>query len=185
MIETLNTSEMKCRDLLKDSPAQTFAAFYDKILHMKQNCYMYKFRLMKNLISLLPNIRGDVMKETALIDLLQEHDASPFRRSDLSEWLNERERESEIIKTVLRQLKDYGAQVEVNIDAILMDLEVGNLVIYTYTSLNCSDVLLLQQTAYLSLSAQGETDQKIPDSKQKSWLTAEIQKSMRSVTRVK
>ncbi|KAL1246491.1 hypothetical protein QQF64_034625, partial [Cirrhinus molitorella] len=180
VIESLNTTEMKCSDLLKDSPAVTFVAFHDKILHMKQNCYKYKLRLMKNLGSLLPNIRGDLIKETALIDLLQQHDASPFRRCYLSEWLNERERETEIIKTVLRQLKDYGAQMEVNIDAILMDLDVGNLVSYTFTSLNHSDELLLQQTAYLSPSTQGKTDEKSPDFKQNSWLTPEIQKTMRS-----
>uniref|UniRef100_A0A9J8C1T1 Interferon-induced very large GTPase 1-like n=1 Tax=Cyprinus carpio carpio TaxID=630221 RepID=A0A9J8C1T1_CYPCA len=184
VIESLNTTEMKCSDLLKDSPAQTFVAFHDKILNMRQNCCMYKLRLMKNLGYLLPNIRGDMMKETALIDLLQEHAASPFRRRDLSEWLKERERESEIIKTVLRQLSDYGAQVEVKIDAILMDLEVGNLVSYTFTSLNHSDVLLLQQTAYLSPSAQGETDKKSPDFKQTHWLTPKVQKSMRSYLKI-
>uniref|UniRef100_A0A672K144 Fibronectin type-III domain-containing protein n=1 Tax=Sinocyclocheilus grahami TaxID=75366 RepID=A0A672K144_SINGR len=179
VIESLNTAEMKCSDLLEDSPALTFAAFHDKILQIKQNCYSYKLRLVKKLGSLLPNIRGDVMKETDLTDLLQEHDESPFRGRDLAEWLKERERESEIIKILLRQLKDFGAQVEVNIDAILMDLEVGNLVSYTFTSLDCSDVLLLQQTSYLSPSTQGETDEKGPDSKQKSWLSAEIQKTMR------
>uniref|UniRef100_A0A673L215 Stonustoxin subunit beta-like n=1 Tax=Sinocyclocheilus rhinocerous TaxID=307959 RepID=A0A673L215_9TELE len=179
VIESLNTAEMKCSDLLEDSPALTVAAFHDKILQMKQNCYSYKLRLVKKLGSLLPNIRGDAMKETDLTDLLQEHDESPFRGRDLAEWLKERERESEIIKILLRQLKDFGAQVEVNIDAILMDLEVGNLVSYTFTSLDCSDVLLLQQTSYLSPSTQGETDEKGPDSKQKSWLTAEIQKTMR------
>ncbi|KAL0199304.1 hypothetical protein M9458_007844, partial [Cirrhinus mrigala] len=127
VVESLNTAEMKCSDLLEDSPALSFAAFYDKILQMKQNCHNYKLRLMKKLGSLLPNICGDVMKETALNDLLQEHEESPFSRSDLAEWLKERESESEIIKTLLRRLNDYSAQVEVNIDAILMDLEDGNL----------------------------------------------------------
>lgn len=178
VIESLNTAEMKCSGFLKDSPALTFAAFQNTILKMKQNCYMYKLRLMKKLGSLLPNIRGNVMKETALNDLLQEHDKSPFRGNDLTELLKERERESEIIKTILRQLKDV--EVKDNIDLIKMDLEVGNLVSYTFTSLNCSDVLLQQQTAYLSHSTQGETDQKSPDFKQKSWLTHEIQQTMRS-----
>ncbi|KAF4114006.1 hypothetical protein G5714_004229 [Onychostoma macrolepis] len=176
VVESLNTAEMKCSDLLEDSPAVTFAAFHDKILQMKQNCYKYKLRLMKKLGSLLPNIRGDVMKETALNDLLQEHEESPFNGSDLTEWLKERERESEIIKTVLRQLKD--AQVENNIDVILMDLEVGNLVSYTFTSLNCSDMILPKQKVYLSSSTK-ENVEISPDFKQKSWLTAEIQKTMR------
>ncbi|RXN24388.1 verrucotoxin subunit beta-like protein [Labeo rohita] len=170
---------MKCSDLLKDSPAVTFAAFHEQILQMKQNCHNYKLRLMNKLGCLLPNIRGDVMKETALNDFLQEHEESPFNESDLTEWLNERERESEIIKTVLRQLKDYGAQVEVNIDAILMDLEVGNLVSYTFTSLNWSDIILPKQKAYLSSSTKAENVEITPDIKQKSWLTAEIQKTMR------
>ncbi len=179
VVESLNTAEMKCSDLLEDSPAVAFAAFHDKILQMKQNCYKYKLRLMKKLGSLLPNIRGDLMKETALNDLLQEHEESPFNESDLTEWMKERERESEIIKIVLRQLKDYGAQVENNIDVILMDLEVGNLVSYTFTSLNCSDMILPKQKVYLSSSTKEENVEISPDFKQKSWLTAEIQKTMR------
>ncbi len=126
VIESLNTAEMRCRDLLKDSPALTFTVFHDTILQMKQNCYKYKLRLKERLGSLLPNIRGDVMKVTALNDLLQEHEESPFSENGLAEWLKERERESDIIKPVLRQLKVANAQVEVNIDAVLMDLEVGN-----------------------------------------------------------
>ncbi|XP_058628492.1 neoverrucotoxin subunit alpha-like [Onychostoma macrolepis] len=179
VVESLNTAEMKCSDFLEDSPAQTFAAFHDKILQMKNNCETYKLRLIKELGSLLPNIRGDMMKVTALNELLQENDKSPFRGSDLAEWLKERERESEIIKSVLGRLKAYGAQIQDNIDAIWMGLEVGNLVCYTFTSLDCLDVLLSQQAYYLSPSTIEESDQKIPDSKQKSWLTSEIKKSMK------
>ncbi|XP_067235894.1 NLR family CARD domain-containing protein 3-like isoform X2 [Chanodichthys erythropterus] len=179
VIECLNTTEMKCSDLLNDLPALTFTAFHDKILQMKQNCYMYKLRLVEKLGSLLPNIRGDVKKETDLNDLLQEHNESPFRGRDLAQWLKEREIESVIIKSVLRQLKDAGAQVEDNIDLVLMDLEVGNLVCYTFTSLNWTDVLLLQQNAYLNPLTKGKNENSL-DSEQKSWLTPEIQKNTRN-----
>ncbi|KAK2917157.1 hypothetical protein Q8A67_001531 [Cirrhinus molitorella] len=179
VLESLYTAEMKCSDLLEDSPAVAFAAFHDKILQMKQNCYKYKLRLMKKLGSLLPNICGEVINETKLNDFLQEHEESPFSEGDLTEWLKERESESEIIKTVLRQLKDYGAQVKVNIDAILMDLEIGNLVSYTFTSLNMSDMILHKQKVYLSSSLKEEKVEISPDIKQKSWLTPEIQKTMR------
>ncbi len=180
VIESLNTAEMRCSDLLKDSPASTFTIFHDQILQMKQNCYKYKLRLMKRLGSLLPNIRGDMMKETALHELLQEHEDSPFSENGLAVWLKERERESEIIKSVLRRLKEYGAQVEDNLDAVWMAEEDGNLVSYTFTSLDWTDVLLLQQKACLSPSAKGETDEKSPDSELKSWLSSELIKSMKS-----
>ncbi|KAK2916971.1 hypothetical protein Q8A67_001345 [Cirrhinus molitorella] len=127
VFESLNTTEMKCSDLLKDSPALKFAKFHAKILKMNENCCTYKLRLMKKLGSLLPNIRGDVTKETALNDLLHKHDDSPFRANDLTEWVKDTERESEIIKIVLRQLEEYGAEVVVNLELILMDLKVGNL----------------------------------------------------------
>uniref|UniRef100_A0A8C2IRP8 Fibronectin type-III domain-containing protein n=1 Tax=Cyprinus carpio TaxID=7962 RepID=A0A8C2IRP8_CYPCA len=180
VIESLNTAGMRCGDLLQDSPALTFTAFHDKILQMKQNCYKYKLKLAKRLGSLLPNIRGDVMKETTLNELLQEHEESPFRRSDLAEWLKERERESDVIKSVLRQLKDAGAQAEVNVDLLLMDLEVENLVCFIFTSLDWTDVLLLQQKDCLSPSAKGRNNENRPDAVQKSWLSPEIQKTMRS-----
>ncbi|XP_048036028.1 cytolytic toxin-beta-like isoform X2 [Megalobrama amblycephala] len=176
VIESLNTTEMICNDLLEDSPASTFAAFYDKILQMKKNCSKYKKSLINKLSSLLPNIRGDVKKETDLNDLLQEHDESPFSESDLTEWLKERERESVIIKSVLRQLKDAGAQVEDNIDLILMDLEVENLVCYTFTSLNWTDALLLQQKAYLNPLTKGETDENSLDSDQKNLIDSKDRK---------
>ncbi|ROL48369.1 NACHT, LRR and PYD domains-containing protein 12 [Anabarilius grahami] len=179
VIESLNTTEMKCNDLLKDLPALTFTAFHAKILQMKQNCYMRKLRLVEKLGSLLPNIRGIVKKEIDLNDLLQEHDESPFSERVLAEWLTDRERESVIIKSVLRQLKDAGAHIGVNIDLVLMDLEVENLVCYTFTSLNWTDVLLLQQKAYLNPLSKGKNENSL-DSEQKSWLTPEMQKNMRS-----
>ncbi|KAL1255319.1 hypothetical protein QQF64_013380 [Cirrhinus molitorella] len=180
VIESLNTVEMKCSDLLKDTPALTFALFNDKIQNMKRNCHNYKLSLMKKLGILLPKIRGDMEKDTALIDLLHEHEDSPFRETDLEHWLNEKEKESSVIKTLLRQLNDCGANVEVSLDKILMDLEVENLVCYTFTSFKRSDVLLSKQKDYLIPSSRGKKHESISESKQNAWLTPEIKNIMRS-----
>ncbi|XP_051571448.1 verrucotoxin subunit beta-like [Myxocyprinus asiaticus] len=180
VIESLNTAEMKCNDLLVDSPAQAFTAFHDKIQNMKQNCYKHKLRLMKKLGYLLPNIRGDMIQDTALTDLFKDHNESPFSRSGLEQWLKEREKESDVIKTLLRQLNDSGAKVEDNLDTILMDLEVENLVSYTLTSLDWSDELLSKQKVFLSSTTTDKNDENTPDSKQKSWLTPDLKNTMRS-----
>nr|XP_055075133.1 stonustoxin subunit beta-like [Misgurnus anguillicaudatus] len=180
VIESLNTTEMKCNDLLNETATLSFVAFHDKIQQMKQNCHNYKLSVIEKLGSLLPKIRGDLEKETALIDLLHDHSESPFRRSELEQWVEEKERESDIIKTLVRQLKDLGAKVEVNLDESLMDLEVKNLVCYTFTSFEWPDVLLSQQKAYLSPSSERKNDESIPDSTQKIRLTDDIKRSMRS-----
>ncbi|XP_073725201.1 cytolytic toxin-alpha-like [Misgurnus anguillicaudatus] len=176
-LESLNTTEMKCTDLLKDSSASALPPFQNKVLQMKQNCNKYKLSLMKKLGSLLPQIRGEKITDSALIDLLKDHHESPFRESELEEWLKVKEKESEIIKTLLRQLIDSGAKVEDNLEAILMDLDVKNLVSYTFTSLDWSDVLLPKQITYLrSSTMRNDTDSK----KETSWLTPAIHKTMRS-----
>lgn len=176
VFESLGTTEMKCVDLLKDPPALAFAAFRDQIMQMKENCCSYKLSLMKKLGYLLPEIRGDKKKETELNDLLRDHMESPFR--GLEQWVKEKEKESAIIKTLIRQLNDCGAKVEVNLDEILMDLEVENLVSYTFTSFEGPDVLLSAQKDYLS--PKGQKEKNAPSAKWMSGLSSDAKKNMRT-----
>ncbi|RXN13369.1 stonustoxin subunit beta-like protein [Labeo rohita] len=176
VIEHLSTTEMKCSDLLTDTPALTFTAFHDKINEMKKNCYQCRLSLMKKLGSLLPKIRGKFIEETALIDLLNDHKESPFE-SSLAQWLEMKEEESDIIKSLFTQLNDSGAMVE-KLNKNLMHLKVTHVVIYMFTSLGWPDVLLSKQKAYLS--SVKENEDKSSESEHKTWLTSEIQKTMRN-----
>ncbi|XP_056119688.1 stonustoxin subunit beta [Rhinichthys klamathensis goyatoka] len=177
VIESLSTTEMKCSDLLTDTPASTFTAFHDKINDMKKNCYQCRLSLMKTLGSLLPKIRGKFIEDTSLIDLLRDHEESPFERSALEQWLKEKEEESDIIKALLTQLNDSGAMVENNLNKNLMNLEVKHLVSYTFTSLSWTDVLLSEQKTFLSSSTKERNEEK---PKHKTWLTPDTQKTMRN-----
>uniref|UniRef100_A0A8C1GTF1 Fibronectin type-III domain-containing protein n=1 Tax=Cyprinus carpio TaxID=7962 RepID=A0A8C1GTF1_CYPCA len=177
VIESLSTTEMKCIDLLTDTPALTFTEFHDKINDMKKNCYQCRLSLMKKLGSLLPQIRGKFIEDTALIDLLNDHEKSPFERSALEQWLKEKEEESDIIKSLVTQLNDSGAKVE-KLNKNLMHLTVTHLVIYTFTSLGRPNVLLSKQKSYLSSTKENEEKSSQPE--HKSWLTPEIQMTMRN-----
>ncbi|KAG1944428.1 verrucotoxin subunit beta-like [Pimephales promelas] len=177
VIESLSTTEMKCSDLLTDTPASTFTAFHDKINDMKKNCYQCRLSLMKKLGNLLPKIRGKFTEDTALIDLLRDHEQSPFEGSALEQWLKEKEEESDIIKALLTQLNDSGATVENNLNKHLMNLEVQHLFSYTFTSLSWTDELLSEQKTFLSSSTKERKEEK-PE--HKTWLTTDIQKTMRN-----
>ncbi|XP_016407477.1 stonustoxin subunit beta-like [Sinocyclocheilus rhinocerous] len=183
VIESLSTTEMKCSDLLTDMPALTFTAFHDKINDMKKNCYQCRLSLIKKLGSLLPKIRGKFIEDTALIDLLNDHEESPFERNTLEQWLKEKEEESDIMKTLLTQLNDQGVMVEINLNKNLMNLEVKHLVSYTFTSLGWPDVLLSKQKTYLS-STKRTNEEKSFESGHKTWLTPDIQKTMRNNLKV-
>ncbi|KAL1273983.1 hypothetical protein QQF64_026797 [Cirrhinus molitorella] len=179
VIESLSTTEMKCSDLLKDTPVFVFAEFHNKIKHMKLNCYNYKLSFMKKLGCLLPKIRGDMEKETELIKLLSDHEECPFRGSDLEQWVKEKEQESVRIKT-LTQLIDSGVTVEENLAENVMELEVENVVSYTFTLFECPDVLLSKQKVFLSPSTKDNNGEDSPDSKQKTGFTSDINTTMRS-----
>ncbi|KAI2660050.1 Stonustoxin subunit beta [Labeo rohita] len=179
VIESLNITEMKCSDLLKDTPSLAFTGFHNKIMLIKQNCCAYKLSLMRKLGSLLPKIRGDLEKETALTDLLLNHEECPFRGSDLEQWMKKKETESITIKSLLRQLKDSGAKVEEFLDEILMDLDVENVVSYTFTSLEWPDVLLSKQKAFLNPSAKDHNDGNAPDPEQNTGFFPDIKMTMR------
>uniref|UniRef100_A0A671K6L1 Fibronectin type-III domain-containing protein n=1 Tax=Sinocyclocheilus anshuiensis TaxID=1608454 RepID=A0A671K6L1_9TELE len=183
VIESLSTNEMKCSDLLTDMTALTFTAFHDKINDMKKNCYQCRLSLIKKLGSLLPKIRGKFIEDTALIDLLNDHEDSPFERNSLEQWLKEKEEESDIMKTLLAQLNDQGVMVEINLNKNLMNLEVKHLVSYTFTSLGWPDVLLSKQKTYLS-STKRTNEEKSFESEHKTWLTPDIQKTMRNNLKV-
>uniref|UniRef100_A0A673GS20 Uncharacterized protein n=1 Tax=Sinocyclocheilus rhinocerous TaxID=307959 RepID=A0A673GS20_9TELE len=183
VIESLSTTEMKCSDLLTDTPALRFSAFHDKINDMKKNCYQCRLSLMKKLGSLLPKIRGKFIEDTALIDLLNDHQQSPFERSALEQWLKEKDEESDIIKSLLTQLNDPEVKGEINLNTNVMNLEVKHLVSYTFTSLGWPDVLLSKQKTYLS-STKGKNGEKSSESEHKTWLTPEIQKTMRNNLKV-
>ncbi|KAA0716674.1 Stonustoxin subunit beta [Triplophysa tibetana] len=178
VFESLSTTEMKCGDLQKEPTALAFAAFYGQIMQMRENCCSYKFSLMKKLGSLLPEIRGDQKKETELNDLLRDHIESPFRHQDLEQWVKEKEKESGIIKTLIRQLNVYGAKVEVNLDEILMDLEVEHLVSYTFTSFEGPDVLLSTQKDYLS--PKGPKKESAPSAKWMTGLSSDAKMNIRT-----
>ncbi|XP_073808194.1 uncharacterized protein isoform X2 [Danio rerio] len=180
VFESLRTTEMKCSDLLKDTPSLAFAGFHDKIMIMKQNCCNYKLSLMKKLGSLFPKIRSDTEKETALIDLLLDHEKCPFRGNDLEKWVKEKENEFVIMKSLLRQLTDLGATVEENLENILMDLNVENVVSYTFTSLECPDVLLTKQQAFLNPSTIENNSEDASVLSKKSGFTSDIKTTMRS-----
>ncbi|KAL1277092.1 hypothetical protein QQF64_023765 [Cirrhinus molitorella] len=180
VIESLSMTEMKCSDLLKDTPALTFTAFHDQINDMKKNCYQCKLILMKELGSLLPKIRGKFIEDAALIDLLRDHEKSPFERSVLEQWLKQKEKESDIIKTLLTQLNESEAKVEINLNKNVMNLEVKHSVSYTFTSLDWPDVLLSKQKAFLSHSTKEEIDWNSSEFEHKTWLSPDIQKTMRN-----
>ncbi|XP_063049606.1 uncharacterized protein LOC134444063 [Engraulis encrasicolus] len=181
VIEDLNETEMRCNDLLKDTEATTFSAMKEKLQTFMQNCRHYKVEFVQKLGSVLPSIRGGVQEERDLADILKAHEKSPFNSKDLVQWLTVKEKESETITPFLKQLEKLGAKLDDNLDGLLSDLDITNIVSFTFTSIDQPDSSLMKQSHFLSpagmMNECPESD--TLQNRNTEWISADTRQTMR------
>ncbi|XP_063049704.1 uncharacterized protein LOC134444281 [Engraulis encrasicolus] len=149
-IEHLNNTEMRCNDLLKNTAAKTFPVMEEKLRTFMQNCHHYKLEFVQNLGSVLPSIRGGGQEESALANILKAHEKSPFNSKNLDQWLTLKEKESDTIASILKQLEKLGAKLDDDLDDLLSDLDITNVVSFTFTSIDQPDSSLMKQLHFLT-----------------------------------
>ncbi|KAL2084217.1 hypothetical protein ACEWY4_019735 [Coilia grayii] len=149
IIEHLNKTEMRCNDLLKDIAATTFSAMEKKLQALMHNCRHYKLEFVQKLGSVLPSIRGGGQEESALEDILKAHEESPFNSTDLDQWLTNKGKESDALKSFLKQLEKLGANMDDELDDLLSDFSIKNIVSFSFTSVDQPDSFLVELSNFI------------------------------------
>ncbi|XP_042565679.1 uncharacterized protein LOC105901965 isoform X2 [Clupea harengus] len=185
-IESLTMTEMRCSDILKDTAAATFPAMGKKVQTLMQKCRQYKHDFMQKLGSVLPSIRGGVKEESALADILKAHEQSPFNSNDLDQWLTCKEKESDALKSFLKQLEKLGAEMDDNLDDLLSDLEVKTIVCFSFTSVDQPDSFLVKLSDYLKPLGMVATPAESSDlhARNTEWLSTDARLTMRRQLRL-
>ncbi|XP_062378194.1 uncharacterized protein LOC134067135 [Sardina pilchardus] len=180
-IESFTQTEMRCRDILRDTAAAAFPALAKKVQDFMQMCHQYKLDLMQKLGSVLPSIRGGGKEENALLDILKTHENSPFNSRDLDQWLTNKEKESETLSSYLKQLEKQGANMDDNLHDLLSDLGVKNVVSFSFTSVDGPDNFLVKLSSYLKPSAMLNTAAESSDlhATNTEWLSSDTKQKMR------
>ncbi|XDV48050.1 hypothetical protein PO909_017548, partial [Leuciscus waleckii] len=177
-IQNLSWTENKCNLLLENTRKTTFSALHKKIQDMLQNCQMYRQDFSDRIKSVIQSVKACEKESRALMDLLQAHDESPFNEKSLKEWITVKEEELNTVNEFLRQLMDFGAEVNTSLDSYLSDIKVENVFCYTFSSLELPDELLNEQENYMNPQMM-RNPQKKPDVASQSWLTGSIREKMR------
>ncbi|XP_058628489.1 uncharacterized protein LOC131538591 isoform X1 [Onychostoma macrolepis] len=154
-----------------------FSAFRKKIKDMKRFCQIYRQNLNGKIQSLIPLVQACEEDTCALTSLLQAHDESPFNPQDLTEWMREKEKESNTVGEFLQQLLDSGAEVQISLDTVLSDINVENVICYTFSSLDRRDELISEQENYLKAQTTGKNPGSTP--RVLMWLSGNIREKMR------
>ena len=91
--EHIQYIEAKCSDLLRQDVCSSFPRVQKQLSCFKSNISRYKIFFQKKLLPLLPSIRGGGAEESALGDIFEEKEHSPFAQTCIDTWISEKERE--------------------------------------------------------------------------------------------
>ncbi|XP_066565958.1 uncharacterized protein LOC136753604 [Amia ocellicauda] len=161
VLEDLQRIEMQCNDLAKHTIAKMFPEVNEKINKLRKMNQQYKIYLMAKLANLLPAIRGGKQHESALREVFNHNEESPFNIQKLNLFLKTKEKEMNAVKGILNKLQNGGLQVlslERELDKTVYDPDVENVVCFTFTSLHQTEPYLAELSDYLKAPENHRTN---------------------------
>ncbi|XP_038672990.1 uncharacterized protein LOC119976518 [Scyliorhinus canicula] len=150
VLEQLNEAVMRCNDMMRDSVIVQFPEIGNRIMKFREMCLEHKLVFQKTLARVLPSIRGGGVEEGLLVDILKNKEQSPFKHQSLIKWLDDQEREMNVVKSYLSILKDiHVVKSRSDLDREILDSQTEYVVCFTFTSLHQEDFYLSEANSYL------------------------------------
>ncbi|XP_038671293.1 uncharacterized protein LOC119975576 [Scyliorhinus canicula] len=150
VLEQLNEAVMRCNDMMRDSVTAQFPEIGNRIMKFREMCLEHKLVFQKTLARVLPSIRGGGEEEGLLVDILKNKEQSPFKHQSLIKWLDDQEREMNVVKSYLSILKDiHVVKSRSELDREVLDSQTEYVVCFTFTSLHQEDFYLSEANRYL------------------------------------
>ena len=106
ILEHIQCIESKCSELMREDVCSSFSQVKKQLSSFKSNISRYKIFLQKKLLPLLPRIRGGGAEESALGDIFEEKERSPFAQTRIDAWIVEKENEMKRLKSMIDDLGD-------------------------------------------------------------------------------
>ena len=104
--EQIQCIEAKCSDLMREDVCSSFPRVKKQLSRFKSNISRYKIFFQKTLLPLLPSIRGGGAEESALGDIFEEKERSPFGQTRIDTWIVKKEREVKRLQGMIGFLKN-------------------------------------------------------------------------------
>ncbi|XP_072298909.1 uncharacterized protein [Eucyclogobius newberryi] len=147
VLEDFNDLELRCNDALKTKTVQIFPQISKKIKSFKDLCTEFRLNFQKLLARKLPAIRGGGEEEAELADIIKKRTSSPFNSSNLSDWIEFKEREIGILKSYTKMLKNIAVVLPKELDEQILNRE--KCVCFVFTSLGNKEAYLESLDKYL------------------------------------
>ncbi|KAL7372092.1 hypothetical protein ABVT39_010071 [Epinephelus coioides] len=162
-LENLREIEMRCNDSLEDRVVQHFPQIQEQFGSFKKVCNYYTANLQKTMAKKLPSIRDGEEDESSVQELFEDRDKSPFSREKLSEWLDDKEREINVMRScvdIMEGIKIVRNRSELDREVLAPGVE--NALCFVFTSLKSADPCLDEMANYLEPGSKSDSTKEEP-----------------------
>ncbi|KAI2667888.1 Stonustoxin subunit alpha [Labeo rohita] len=160
IMDELHNCDIQCQDLMRNSIAIQFPEITAKIRKCKNLCSDYKIVFQKHLCKVLPSIRGGGKEEQELVDTLNDKERSPFNGALVTKYLNDREREMNVVRSYLDIMKDVPVLSSSNeLDKVVLKASNNYVIAFALTSLNEKEPYLSDLENYLKAQSCNNGEQ--------------------------
>ncbi|XP_045925758.1 stonustoxin subunit beta-like [Micropterus dolomieu] len=157
-LEDLSQIGMRCNDSLDDRVVKHFPQIEEKLSRFQNVCKYYAAKLQQTMEKKFPLICDGKEDESSTKQLFEDRDKSPFSHEKLSKWMEDKEREINIIRSCVEKME--GTQIVHNqseLDREVLAADVEDALCFVFTSLESADPCLDVMTTYLDSHKLGST----------------------------
>ena len=148
--EHIQCIESKCSDLMREEVCSSFPRVKKQLSSFKSNISRYKIFFRKKLLSLLPSIRGGGAEESALGDIFDEKERSPFAQTRIDAWIVEKEKEMKRLQSIISFLGDTPFVSPEDVENEVFDPSNDHFVCCTFKIGKEDDPQILSMDAYFA-----------------------------------
>ena len=148
--EHIQCIESKCSELMREDVCSSFSRVKKQLSSFKSNISRYKIFLQKKLLPLLPSIRGGGAEESALGDIFEEKERSPFAQTRIDAWIVEKEKEMKRLQSIIGFLGDTPFVTPEDVENEAFDPRNEHVVCCTFKIEKEDDPQILSMDVYLT-----------------------------------
>ncbi|KAK9530899.1 hypothetical protein VZT92_012373 [Zoarces viviparus] len=149
-LEDLREIRMRCNDSLEDGVLNSFPYIHEEFKTFQKLCDLYASDLQQNMAKKIPSIREGKEDESSLKGVFDDREKSPFSREKLSKWLDNKEREMNVIRSCVDIMEGTKiVQNQSELDREVLDGDVDHALCFVFTSMIKGDTDLDVMATYL------------------------------------
>ncbi|XP_008294233.1 neoverrucotoxin subunit alpha-like [Stegastes partitus] len=185
-LEEMNEAEMRCSDSLDEKVVENFPQLHKTLSKFQDLCSDYRAVLRRNMEKKFPAIRAGKEKEASVEKLFDDRKKSPFSQNNLSKWLEEKEKEINIIRACKQIIEAAGVKVvsnRSNFDREVRTPGADEVLCFIFTSLESDDPHLEQMADYLHSCEDESTTTFTPPTQERWYSSQDVFANMRKKAR--